>query len=367
MAERLIDLSEADFKAAITAAAQSSGRPAYLLEKDLWVVWSLDALFRSPLGQHMTFKGGTSLSKVFKAIDRFSEDVDITYDIRQLIPDLAAGKDLPISSSQQSKWTKAVRERLPPFLTEQVRPLLDAAIAGDGLGGRLSVEISGEKADSLLIAFPRRFNGPNYVAPYVRLEFGARATGEPHAPHPVTCDMDGILPDLILPTATAQTMCIERTAWEKATAAHVFCAKQTFRGDGERFSRHWFDLACLYASPHFAVIKEAQEVAKAVAIHKALFFREKDAADQVIDYGAAITGKLHLVPTGDALHLLKDDYEQMAASNMFFTEPPSFDDVMTSCGKMASEMNMAMLDLSKRLADFRARKAGPDTSTKFEC
>lgn len=84
-----------------------------MLEKDIWVVWALRALFTSPLSADLTFKGGTSLSKVYKVIDRFSEDIDLTYDIRKLIPDLIGeGGELPASRSQASKWTQAVRHRL---------------------------------------------------------------------------------------------------------------------------------------------------------------------------------------------------------------------------------------------------------------
>ncbi|KZX95603.1 MULTISPECIES: nucleotidyl transferase AbiEii/AbiGii toxin family protein [unclassified Sulfitobacter] len=80
-------LSREDKIDALEVAASKLGRPADLLEKDIWVVWVLNALFDSDLGEHLVFKGGTSLSKVYKAIDRFSEDVDLTYDIRQIIPD----------------------------------------------------------------------------------------------------------------------------------------------------------------------------------------------------------------------------------------------------------------------------------------
>lgn len=81
-------LSSKDRIDALEAAASTLGRPADLLEKDIWVVWALDALFSSRIAEHLVFKGGTSLSKAYKAIDRFSEDIDLTYDIRQIIPDL---------------------------------------------------------------------------------------------------------------------------------------------------------------------------------------------------------------------------------------------------------------------------------------
>ena len=91
MSESWFALSRADQAEALEVAAGRTGRPAHLLEKDIWVVWALSAIYASPLAEKLTFKGGTSLSKVYKIIDRFSEDIDLTYDIRELVPDLLQG------------------------------------------------------------------------------------------------------------------------------------------------------------------------------------------------------------------------------------------------------------------------------------
>ncbi|MGB6241304.1 MAG: nucleotidyl transferase AbiEii/AbiGii toxin family protein [Castellaniella sp.] len=114
MADSFFSLTEQDRREALEYGRAKTGRPAHLLEKDIWVVWALGAIFRSSLAADLTFKGGTSLSKVYKVIDRFSEDLDLTYNIRKLIPDLIGQhSDLPASRSQASKWTQAVRHRLP--------------------------------------------------------------------------------------------------------------------------------------------------------------------------------------------------------------------------------------------------------------
>jgi predicted nucleotidyltransferase component of viral defense system len=80
-------LSRADQREALLVAAERAGRPAHLLEKDIWVVWALEHLFDGPHAGHLVFKGGTSLSKAYGVIRRFSEDVDLTYDIRAIAPD----------------------------------------------------------------------------------------------------------------------------------------------------------------------------------------------------------------------------------------------------------------------------------------
>ena len=92
MAERYLDLALVDRREVLDVSASASGRPAYLLERDVWVVWSLDTLFAGPLGAPLAFKGGTSLSKAYGAVRRSSEDVDLTYDIRALVPELVRGR-----------------------------------------------------------------------------------------------------------------------------------------------------------------------------------------------------------------------------------------------------------------------------------
>ena len=87
MTEAFLGLSAAERSEALQVAASTSGRPLHVLEKDVWVVWTLSALFESHFGKHLVFKGGTSLSKAYKAIERFSEDIDVTNDIRVIAED----------------------------------------------------------------------------------------------------------------------------------------------------------------------------------------------------------------------------------------------------------------------------------------
>ena len=185
MAEYFFGLSANDQLEALEYARDQTGRPAHLLEKDVWVVWTLRALFESPLSTDLTFKGGTSLSKAYKIIDRFSEDIDLTYDIRKLLPDLIGdGDELPSSRSQASKWTQAVRHRLPDWIKTNVQPIIQASLEHQRLDAH--VEIGGQENDKLFLRYPPLAEGTGYVAPVITLEFGARATGEPHQIMPVT-------------------------------------------------------------------------------------------------------------------------------------------------------------------------------------
>jgi predicted nucleotidyltransferase component of viral defense system len=102
MTEAFLGLSAAERSEALQVAASTSGRPLHVLEKDVWVVWTLSALFESDFRKHLVFKGGTSLSKAYKAIERFSEDIDVTYDIRAIAEDLVgdASGDEPLPQNK---------------------------------------------------------------------------------------------------------------------------------------------------------------------------------------------------------------------------------------------------------------------------
>ena len=151
MTERFFALTTEDQREVLEQARARTDRPTHLLEKDVWVVWALGALFESPLAADLTFKGGTSLSKAYKIIDRFSEDIDLTCDIRKLITDLVGNDDpLPANRSQASKWTKAVRDRLPGWIADQVRPVLEAALSRDGLRMSLVRSMFSEKRSMIL-------------------------------------------------------------------------------------------------------------------------------------------------------------------------------------------------------------------------
>ena len=214
MADAFVSLARTDQRDALGVAATKSGRPAHLLEKDVWVVWSINALFSSPFGEHLVFKGGTSLSKGYDIIKRFSEDVDVTHDVRRLLPEFAAEKPVPATNSQAKKWSDAIRERLPAWVAKNIVALLEAYAAKTG--AKVAITAEGDKA---YVTYDLDAKGDEYVARRVTLEFGARSTGEPVETKHISCDAAPLLPQLEFPTAEPRVMLPKRTFWEKATAS----------------------------------------------------------------------------------------------------------------------------------------------------
>ncbi|MDE0386798.1 MAG: nucleotidyl transferase AbiEii/AbiGii toxin family protein [Defluviicoccus sp.] len=316
-------------------AERASSYRAHLLEKDIWVVVTLGVLFDAPFAEHLTFKGGTSLSKVWRAIRRFSEDIDITYDIRAFAPDLVGGggdEALPPTRSQEKRWTRAIRGRLAEWVSDRACPTVEEGLARAGFPAQVRAE-----ADGLHIGYEPLFAESGFVRPEVMVEFGARSTGEPHSVRPVVCDATAYLPDLEFPQARPTVMLAERTFWEKATAIHVFCRQERRRG--ERLSRHWHDLARLDEAGIAAAALADRTVALSVARHKAMFFRENDARGERIDYEAAVSGALQLIPSGAAHAVLADDYARMLADGMLLDDSESFDRLMERCALIEVQAN----------------------------
>ena len=332
---RFEQLSGEDRRMALRMIADLSGRQVHHLEKDVWVVQALRALWESPVAGALTFKGGTSLSKAHGVIRRFSEDLDVTYDIRSIAPDLVAesgDEALPPNRSQERKWTREIRHRLAAWTETSAVSLLETKLSEVDSSIRLCVE-----RDSLSICYQPLFRGYGFVQPEVTVEFGARSTGEPRAEHTVTCDAAPYLPEIAFPVARPLVMAAERTFWEKATAVHVFCRQQRIRG--ERLSRHWHDLVRLDDAGIAQKALADRNLACAVARHKSMFFREKDAVGNWIDYGAVVSGDLQFVPEGAFGKELAADYGRMLRDGMFLDDGESFEHLMHRCGELQARAN----------------------------
>lgn len=336
MAE-FFQLSPEERLEALNTAANTSGIPPHLLEKDIWVVWALRHLFTGPYAQHLVFKGGTSLSKAYGVIRRFSEDVDLTYDIRAIASDLMGdtGSPLPASKSQEKKWSKEIRARLASWVNAEIVPQLKQYLALQGLPAAVRAE-----GDKVFIDYKPLAAGTGYVTPSVMLEFGARSTGEPSEPRAVHCDAAAHLLEVEFPAAMPQVMRAERTFWEKATAIHVFCAQGEFRG-GDRFARHWHDVTRLDAAGFADAAIADKALAHAVADHKSVFFAEKNPQGDVVDYHAAVSGGLQLVPDDGALAKLAADYQNMVDDGLFLDDVEPFEGLLERCRVIQQKANTA--------------------------
>lgn len=334
--ESFINLGIEEKRSVLELASTESCSNTFYFEKDVWIVWTLQQLFNAPFGSNLVFKGGTSLSKAYGIIDRFSEDIDITYDVRSIAHDLTAtGSVIPPTNSQAKRWTKEIRSRLADWITVEVKAFLEHALKRDSLEAEINVE-----GDVLRLEYnPLTDRSSEYVQPVVLLEFGARSTGEPVNKFTICCDAAKSVPrNLIFPEAKVRVMTAERTFWEKSTAVHTICAGGRIRGRGN-FARHWYDLMRLdkagIAEKAFADKKLASNVAE----HQSAFFREKDRDGNWIDFHEILKGSLRLVPTGTARDLVRKDYNEMVSNGMLYSDIPTFDELMIKLADIERRAN----------------------------
>ena len=341
MAESWFSLSAADQREALEVAASESGWPAYLLEKDVWVVWALQSLGADEeLLAALTFKGGTSLSKAHGLIERFSEDVDLTLNIQHLWPEVDLSPAATPTQAQTRR--KAADRKLKQWVQEMPLPLLQRAVDAAGVPVDLSLkaaEPDRRQPPTIVLSYQPLTPAPDgsfgYVRPTVLLEFNAHSTGEPHGAMPITCEAATHLTMLAFPTAKPLVMDPKRTFLEKAAAVHVACRKGSWgSGEGDRYSRHWYDLDRLARAGIAEAAMRDRALAMEVAQHKEDFWRKPP-----IDYFQALSGDLQLVPTGDGRLELEADYAAMSSSGMLRGEVPTFSALMERMAQLEQQCN----------------------------
>ena len=310
--------------------AANCGLSEGIVEKDFWVCWTLDYLFhQSPWTKHLAFKGGTSLSKSFDLIHRFSEDIDLILNWRLLE---SAQKDpwAQRSKNQQDKLNKALNAETEVFLREQFVPRLQEDFA-QLLVDEFQIEVDEHETQTVNFTYPKLF-GEDSILPMVRLEIGALAAWTPTTQSEIISYAAQQYGRIFQnPSTSVLTVMPERTFWEKVTILH----KEAFRTNGNfpaRYSRHYYDLFCMDASPVKAAAFRNLDLLARVVIFKDRFYPAGNA-----HYDLAKPGTMRLLPLEDCLPVLRDDYAHMR--NMLFGEIPSFEEIMTCIARLEKEIN----------------------------
>lgn len=303
-------------------------------EKDIWVCWVLEKLFNMPDRLPMAFKGGTSLSKVYKVIDRFSEDIDVTLDYRGFVD--------PIRGNESRGEITRLSDKLKSFVLahtcDKVKPYFEAALSAELGEGAASVELN-ESGEKLFIHYPSAFDEgtSGYVPSSILLEFGGRNITEPNEPHEVTPYISAALPDYLFPEPTVTVLALHRTYWEKATLAHVECNRPNQRFDAARLSRHWYDLYQMSANLADLQSPAANDLLGDVVRYKKIFFHYSYA-----DYNACLGGALRLVPQNELKKSLEADFRSMVAAGMFYADPPPFRMIMDRLAEVEQLLNQSI-------------------------
>lgn len=239
--------------------AQRIGTTPQNVEKDFWVCWTLDALFngRPDPTPRLIFKGGTSLSKGFGLISRFSEDIDVTV-FRHDLSEQASAEELQrMSATARKRALDAIAEACAAYVQGHLRDALSAsaaeACARSGLApDRLVVRPANDDPQSLKLWYSPATPTDGYVEQAVKIELGAKSALDPHEARTLQPYLAEDVPQLALNVANVVTVDPLRTFWDKVVILHGlrswYVAKGALRGEGQRVSRHYYDLHRLLAS-----------------------------------------------------------------------------------------------------------------------
>jgi len=332
---RFLEMAPQERRLYIEQAALQRDISPVIMEKDFWVCWLLAILFNSEFAASTVFKGGTSLSKVFGVIDRFSEDIDLS-----LSPEFLELPEAGTSRNQANKWMKkaeaacglAVQHRIQPAMENAVKEVL-----GENQTPWFEFLIDPNTHSPLLLFhYPSlQPKGFEYLKRSVKMEFGSLTDQQPIGRHPIRPRLADAFPD-----AFSDWQCrvvaleIDRTFWEKATILHAEYHRLTEKPTPERFSRHYADTAALAQHPAASGAIDRHELRDRVVAWKSRFFGSSWA-----NYDHATHGTFRLVPPAQRQPALRRDYQAMR--DMYLTEPASFDNILVTLSELENRINQS--------------------------
>ena len=341
----VITASDAERRDLFLGTAARLGTAVQNVEKDFWVCWTLDALFNGleTGGPRLLFKGGTSLSKAFGLISRFSEDIDITV----FRADLGQGAEVAdldaLSGKQRRLRLDAIRDACKAYITgplaAQFAHLAASVIPGDRF--RLEVDPDDKDGQTMLFWYPTvTAIAGGYIRSAVKIEAGAKSALDPHVAASITPYVAQDLPDLNLTIGRVTTVKPERTLWDKVMILHGLRQwhdrRSELRHGGQRVSRHYYDVHQLMQAPLASTWLADHRLAIDCAQHARLFFGSTD-----LGLDSARPGTFTLAPSAAMRDALERDYNAMAG--MVFGDIPPFAAVLDSTARLEQAINGAEL------------------------
>lgn len=310
------------------------------VEKDFWVCWILRQLFLlEDVGKYLTFKGGTSLSKVYNVISRFSEDVDISIERDYFGYGGDQEPEKACSKKERRRRVEGLRRACQEAIREIILPGLENSIMkviSDTSTWRLFLDPDDSDQQTILFQYPSVFRaqGIPYLKPVVKIELGARSDNWPVEQAQVISYVAKYIESVIGDrTIAVRVLSAERTFWEKATILHMLHHQPDHRVTPVRVSRHYYDTYQISLTPILQRAIDQLELLHRVAEHKSIFFSAGWAR-----YEDAKPGTLRLAPKPERIQSLEKDYQKMR--EMFFVAPPEFDKVISTLKGLEERINL---------------------------
>lgn len=343
--DKVAKLAAKDRAALFGETGAMRGIAETIIEKDFWVCWTLRRLF-SLAGENapsLVFKGGTSLSKAYSAIRRFSEDIDLSFDRADL--GYTGDRDPETEGLSRKKARQLIDDLVADVerhIAEKLLPALRGAIAnqlGESEAGGWTLEIDANDSQTINFHYPTalpssKYEGMAYITPRVKLELGARGDPWPTEKKTIRPYAAEDFPNFFEePDSEVTVLSARRTFWEKATALHAEAHRPKESPTPQYFSRHYYDLAMLLETAEGQKAVRDFDLLAQVAKHKDVFFRSAWA-----NYDIAKPGTLRLMPDKARIKDLRTDYKAMEPM-MFDERPLAFDEILAMIETLQAAVN----------------------------
>lgn len=298
-------------------ASLNSGINENIIEKDFWVSFILEHLFeKSVYKDYLIFKGGTSLSKCYNLIERFSEDVDLIVD-PVLVGITKEELHLERSNTQQNKFNNYINDLTNNFLINEFIPTLTKELENVGLK---DFELTIDESDALSVLFKYpNIHTSDYIKPTVKLEMGTLAAKVPVEIKTIEPYIQTYLKEINGLEANVKTITAVRTFFEKLTILHDLSHKTS--NYNLRYSRHYYDTYKIITSNVFD-----ESLNELALINDVVDFKNKFYYSKRSNMDAILEGNLKLIPNNEAISVFRKDYDEM--KDMFFGEIPNYDEML---------------------------------------
>lgn len=321
-------LNAAQQRLVIEQTAAKLNLPVQAIEKDLWVTAILQVLFTLPCAYGLVFKGGTSISKVWNAINRFSEDIDLAID-RSLFD---------LDGELTKKQVKKLRKVSSMFVREELFGQLCEAIASTPLYGLCEIEAQPDGVGDSTYPEPRIIyvkyaslfsDKIDYILPVVKIEAGARSLLEPTLNVAIKSLVDVALPSITtsLVDVEVRTAVAEKTFLEKCFLLHELFSKGVAVSANRR-SRHLYDLHMMMRKGIDKRAVSDDELWNTIHHHRSTL-----TSISGVDYTPDIRSRIVLTPPAECVEDWKSDYQAMQGS-MIYNNPPSFEELLQSMAEL---------------------------------
>ena len=319
---RFLTLTDSQRKNVYESISHKVNLPAQVVEKDFWVTAVLQIVFSLPIAKHLVFKGGTSLSKGWKLIERFSEDIDLAVD-----PVFLGASEGDLTKKQIKKLRKASSM----FVLEQLTPMIRERIADVGLQSFITLDAQPNGEGDNTYPEPRQvyFHYQSvfsvtlsYLRPDIVLEVSARSLLEPANAIEVKSILAEHLPFEPLTQAAVHTATPAKTFLEKAFLLHEMFSLPGHGMKAERKSRHLYDLYVMMNKDFAQSAITDNQLWESIRHHREIYTSVRD-----MDYTPEVRHRMQLVPREDIIEVWRNDYEAMKES-MIYGKKPTFEELI---------------------------------------